>query len=224
MKKVILTLVAVATMGIANAQLFVGGNIGFGMQKGSSETTISGVTATVDQPKTIDWTVAPKIGFQSGKMSFGAILGIGGEKTTAKDVEVTGDELTEKIFAWQVCPFFRYNAFEFGNFALFCELQVPIMGGKASTKYVNGGTTIENKNAGKPFSFGVEVVPGLNYSLSDHLNFDVYVNLLAIGFNMNKVTVEDPDTNDKQVDKTTEFWAGVNSLPQAITLGFNYNF
>ncbi len=211
-------------MGIANAQLFVGGNLGFGMQSGTNETTRSGVTATVDQPKTIAWEVTPKIGFQMDKMLFGVAFGVNGEKTITKDVDVTGDEYTEKFFGWEVCPFFRYNAFEFGNFALFCELQVPISGGKYSAKYENDGTTLENKNAGKPFSFGVQVVPGLNYALSDHLNFDVYVDLLAIGFNMQKFTDEDPDSSDKDVTKTTNFWAGVYSLPQAITLGFNYKF
>ena len=224
MKKVFLTLVAVATMGIANAQLFVGGNLGFGMQNGSRESTISGTTVTVEKPKTTSWEVTPKIGFQMDKMAFGLVFGVNGQKEFAKNVDVENDEYTEKYFGWEVCPFFRYNAFEFGNFALFCELQVPITGGKYSDKYVYAGTTVENKNAGKDFGFGVQIVPGLNYSLSDHLNFDVYVNLLALGYQMDKYTEEDPNNNDKFVEKTSYFWAGVYSLPQTITLGFNYKF
>lgn len=35
MKKVILTLAAVALMGVANAQLFVGADLGFSMNKGN---------------------------------------------------------------------------------------------------------------------------------------------------------------------------------------------
>ena len=159
-------------------------------------------------------------------MAFGLAFGVNGEKQVRKDINVTGDEGTNKYFGWEVCPFFRYNAFEFGNFSLFCELQVPIYGGKNSTKYTDGTTTIENKNAGKEFGFGVQVVPGLNYKLSDHFNFDLYVNLLALGYSMDKYTVEDPNSNDKTVSKNTYLWAGVNSLPQhqAIAIGFNYSF
>jgi len=226
MKKVFLTLVAIATMGVANAQLFVGGNIGFAKTGGTDENTTSGTTLTVDKPKTTTWEITPKIGFQSGKMAFGLVFGVNGEKQVRKDINVTGDEGTNKYFGWEVCPFFRYNAFEYGNFSLFCELQVPIYSGKYSNKYTDGTTTIENKNAGKLFGLGVQVVPGLNYKLSDHFNFDIYLNLFALGYSMDKYTQEDPNNNDKTVEKNTELWAGVFSLPQhdAIGIGFNYNF
>ena len=228
MKKVILTLVAIATMGVANAQLFVGGNLGFSKSGGAQEATVSGVTTTVQDPKQIDWEITPKIGFQAGKMSFGAIFGINGQKQITEDVDpaLENDKQTRKYFGWEFCPFFRYNAFEFGNFALFCELQVPVYGGKWSSKLEATGVSIENKNAAKDFGFGVQVVPGLNYSLSDHLNFDLYVNLLALGYSMDKTTVENPDNNDKNVTKATNLWAGVFSLPQhnAISIGFNYKF
>lgn len=222
MKKVILTLVAVATMGIANAQLFVGGNLGFGMQSGTNEVTNGGTTVTTDAPKTTAWEVTPKIGFQMDKMAFGVAFGINGNKEVSKegldDAQVT---TTEKYFGWEVCPFFRYNAFEFGNFALFCELQVPFAGGKNTDKIEGNGTTVETDGA-KLFSVGVQVVPGLSYKLSDHVGLDLYVDLLALGFRMDKSTLE--RDNYKSIEKETNLWAGINSLPQAITLGFNYNF
>ncbi len=224
MKKVILTLVAVATMGIANAQLFVGGNLGFSKTGGSNEYTADGATATTQFPKTTEWTIAPKIGFQMNKLSFGAIIELDGEKTVTEGKYVKDDKLTEKYFGWGVCPFVRYNAFEFGNFALFCELQIPIISGQYKTKYENGSNPVVEADGAKVFGFAIQAVPGLNYRLSEHLNFDLYVNLLKLGWSMEKQTVETTDPTTKDVDKYTGFQVGVYSLPDVITLGFNYNF
>lgn len=226
MKKVFLTLVAVATMGIANAQLFVGGNLGFGMNSGNNKYTEDGTTVTTNYPKTTEWTVAPKIGFQVNKLSFGAIIELNSEKTITEGKYVKDDKLTEKYFGWGVCPFVRYNAFEYGNFSLFCELQIPITSGQNKTKYENGTNPVVESDGAKEFGFAIQVVPGLNYKLSDHLSFDLYVNLLQLGWGMERSTTETTDPTTKDVDTYKGFGIGIYSLPQhdAIGIGFNYSF
>ena len=232
MKKVILTLVAVATMGIANAQLFVGADLGFGTTTNKSVQTTNGQTTTYENleeaPNTTSWTIMPKIGFQvNNKLAVGLVFGVNGNKEVWDEQELAGLDYvtvnyTTKGFGWGVTPFVRYNAFEFGNFALFCELQIPI----ASTKYnriEKWPSETRDIDYGKDFNFGVQVVPGLNYKLSDHINFDMYVNLLQLGWNMQKYTYE-PDDTHKTESKSSSFDFGVYSLPQAITLGFNYVF
>ena len=223
MKKVFLTLVAIATMGVANAQLFVGGNVGISSTSGTNEVTAAGITNTTYKPKTIGWEITPKIGFQMDKLAIGAIFGVNGEKRVNK---IDADNSTTiSYFGWEVAPFVRYNAFEFGNFALFAELQLGINGGKDKGKIVTAGATTEADGA-KYFGLGVQVVPGLSYNLSDHLSFDMYVNLLRLGWYMDKATdTPDPtDATSKDVDKDTGFIVGVYSLPSAFTIGFNYKF
>ena len=170
----------------------------------------------------------PKIGFQvNNKLAVGIAFGITGSKEVYDDEELDGlDYVTvnysEKTFGWGVTPFVRYNAFEFGNFALFCELQIPIARAKYNT-IEKWPSETKDIDGGKDFSFGVQVVPGLNYRLSDHVNFDMYVNLLQLGWNMSKYTYEPSDTRKTEL-KSSAFNFGVYSLPQAITLGFNYVF
>ena len=255
MKKVFLTLVAVATMGVANAQLFVGGNLGFGMNSGSykSTETYAGETKTLesDAPKTIEWVVGPKIGFQADRLSFGVAFSIGGQKWNAlnpseSDLEDAyywfygdlakelGDrEFTMKKTSWGVTPFVRYNAIEAGNFALFCELQIPINGIKTKVKSVyetTNGKETEEFDGPKTFSWGVEIVPGLSYNLNDHISFDVYLDLIRLGFTQTKVTLEEEGTSDGVSYKDTyekkynDFHVGVYSLPALVTVGFNYKF
>lgn len=240
MKKVILTLAAVALMGVANAQLFVGADLGFSMNKGNRTvtTTTSGSSSelSADLPKTIDFGIYPKIGYQlNDRMSFGAIFGFGLNKTTdftADDILKENYEYSVKAPRWEVCPFFRYNVFNFGAFTMFAELQVPIYGqsGTEEEKYHDKVQNIDVTNtldAPKTFGFGVQIVPGLSYNLNEHFSFDLYCNLIALGFRTEKVTVtrENGGVTNEGVDKTTDFGLGINSLPNSsLQIGFNYKF
>ncbi len=243
-------------MGIANAQLFVGGNLGFSMNNGSNKTTYSSSgntdTRESDAPKMNEWTVSPKIGFQSGKLAFGVAFGIGGQKWHAIDPsESELDAAAEDMYSdlmtkaaadeedwtinrtkWGVTPFVRYNAIEAGNFALFLEAQVPINGstGKVTSKITEDGvTTTREEIAPKTFSWGLEIVPGLSYNLNDHIAFDVYLDLIRLGFTQNKVSYEE-DADDKAAvnysweKKSNDFHIGLYSLPAAVTIGFVYKF
>lgn len=240
MKKVILTLAAVALMGVANAQFFVGGNLGFGMDKGSRTvtTTTSGTSSevSVDLPKTVDFGIFPKVGYQiNDRLSAGLIFGFGMQKTTDWNGPTTVEnyESTENLKTWEVLPFVRYNAFNFGAFTMFAELQIGVRGefGTQRVEYDMAGThRAVEADAPKTFGFGVNLVPGLAYNLNEHVSFDLYFNLINIGFNTEKVTTVEEDTDlgvkVEDVTKTSDFGLGIRSLASqnAVTIGFNYKF
>ena len=216
MKKVFLTLVAVATMGIANAQLFVGGDLSFMSSSAKQEVTQDGVTQTdKGMPKLTNWMIAPKIGFQTDKLAFGVAFGMGGQKVYYKNE--AADPVytyTEKFTGFGAIPFVRYNLVEAGNLALFAELQIPIMSGKSKEKYESGSYT-EEATGLKFFELGVSIVPGLSYNFTDNLSLDVYLDIIRLGYYMDKYTIEDVDNNYKNVTTLSRFEVGAQTYPMS---------
>ena len=219
MKKVFMTLLAVAVMGIANAQLFVGGDLSFSTSTMNSSSTIGGQTQTdKGYPKLTNWLIAPKIGFQTGKLSFGLAFGIGGQKYVQKNENATPvTTFTDKYTGFGAIPFFRYNVVEAGNLALFCELQVPIFSGKNKVK-MEGGSDAFERDGGKCTMLGASIVPGLSYNFTDHLSIDVYIDILRLGFYMDKYTYEgttDEGVAYKDTYKYTTFEVGAQTYPMS---------
>ena len=230
MKKVFLTLVAMATMGVANAQLFVGGDFGFSVQNGKYEQTATGVSVTQDLPKTISWEITPKIGFQMYKLSIGAAFGISQDKRVRVTPAAQGEDKaagdvtnTVKTTMYGITPFARYNVLDFGNLSMFCELQIPIWMGQDKNKTEIESVSSTEVDGTKYFDFGLNIIPGLSYNLNDHISMDCYLNLLSIGYNMSKETDESAD-GSKEISKTNEIEFGVKSLPSLIAVGFNWKF
>ena len=149
MKKAFLTIALAAFAFAANAQLFVGGNLGFGMGNGtlSHSYPTGGGTTTVTYdnaggmngftPNDFNFYIMPKIGYQlNDKMAAGIILGYSSSKTT--EVRTTTYDpyfiLTTDYKGTEVknnstltfTPFFRYNLMELNAFTLFCEAAIPI--------------------------------------------------------------------------------------------------
>ena len=215
MKKVFLTIALAAFAFAANAQLVVGGNIGFTTFGGN--TTATNVAGTVtnewsmpgDDVTNINYTslsILPKVGYQlNDNMQVGASFGITWDKevdysawtaeyATIKDFEGwTSFSQMTVLFA----PYFRYNLTEFGDFTLFCEAQLAFAFGlnptihNYNTAYTVGGIDYpavdEDVEGMEITSTGINlsVVPGLNYKLNDNLSLDLYINLLGLGFMYN---------------------------------------
>ena len=151
MKKVLLTIAAVAFAFAANAQFVVGGQIGFQSNGGHRDFTgVNGATTTEytipgnATTKTIDLTIMPKIGYQlNDQMQAGLSFGIVRSKTIDYDpafilggavpyyrAGIDGFEAYEATtrLGWTVAPYFRYNFAEMGNFSVFCEAELSISG------------------------------------------------------------------------------------------------
>lgn len=162
MKKIMMTLAAVAVAATMNAQVWVGGELGF---KSSHNN------GSEDTQKTFD--IAPEIGYNLDD-NFSVAIKLGYSYSDALDWdEVLG---TTNIFgsyrtnAFSIKPYIRYTFVKAGNFSAF----------------VDGGlnyTTMHAQGADNNLNvFGAFVTPGIAYAVSDkvglvaHLGQGLYFN------------------------------------------------
>ena len=145
MKKILLSLAALALAATMNAQVWIGGEVGFDM----NHTNGSGYTAN-------EFTIAPDIGYTlSDNFSVAFALGY----SHASDVDgskygMPGMTLSN-VNAYTIKPYTCYTFVKAGNFAFFV-----ISGLKYIVTHAQG---IENNFN----QFGVYVIPAIAYSVSD---------------------------------------------------------
>jgi opacity protein-like surface antigen len=101
MKKILMTLAAVAVATTMNAQVYLGGTLGF-TQDHASNSKVS----------TNMFTVSPEIGYNlNEKFAVGAALGYTYEGTTGAAHKNT----------WKINPYLRYTFVKAGNFSAFAD-------------------------------------------------------------------------------------------------------
>ncbi|MCQ2322235.1 MAG: hypothetical protein MJZ47_01290, partial [Bacteroidales bacterium] len=106
MKKVFLTLSLVAAAFFCQAQLFIGGDLGFGMTGGNVSGSINNVTETYDLPKTTTFEIVPTIGFMFDEsIGIGLDFGYGISNFKEKDDDYS---YKESMNSWVVAPYFRW--------------------------------------------------------------------------------------------------------------------
>lgn len=195
MKKVLLTLTAVAGLTIAaNAQtekgkIMVGGQVGFETSK---------VKDTDD--KNNSFSINPTVGyFVSDNWAVGTGIGYNWSKNESDK------ENSVKVDAFQVAPFVRkYSAN--GPLRFFAQLSVPMSWGKNTVEEAN----VESES--KFENYGVELAPGLAYFPTNKIGIELKVRGLYYNYNKNKTA--DISTNTFGLD--------ANSL--APTLGVQFHF
>lgn len=150
MKKIMMTLAAVAVAATMNAQVYVGGGIGFQTSKqGDDKNTLI--------------TVMPEFGYNLDESwAVGITLGYGHSKDTAKKGSV---ESSVKTDVFQISPYARYT------FAKFDKVNLFIDGG---VDYVHTKIGDAKNNA-----FGVGLKPGVAVNLTEKLSFVAHVGFLG---------------------------------------------
>lgn len=270
MKKVLLTIAAVAFAFAANAQFVIGGQLGFTSNGGHMDyTAVAGSTTTaftvpgsvsmaaVTAQKTMALTIMPKVGYQlNDQMQAGLSFGIANNKTIdyspyanyySASIEGFEGYVSRTSMNWVVAPYFRYNFAEMGNFTLFCEAQITLMGGAAdkiheyNTAVTTAGVGVTGpyvaipatdttyKDDTKSFTFGFSVVPGLNYKLGESCSLDLYVDLFRLGFTSTKTTVFQDNTVPGGATNTREminvdnnFYFGLNASARDLNTQFGW--
>lgn len=219
MKKLFITLAFIAAGFFAQAQLYVGGSLGFGTEGGKTINKNGGVETTIDAPKMLSFTIAPEIGYMfSDNMGAGVELGFGlGRKKSGSD----GNATTIKDVAWAVSPYFRYIFAEPGDLRFYADAKVILAGDKPTKKVESDGYSTTSEGA-KTFEFGIGIVPGMQYFVSDNFIIDAKLNILGLGYNMKSVT-ENIDENSQEITKTNTFGFGVNGQTD-LSIGFIYQF
>lgn len=145
------TIALVAMMAMtANAQVYVGGGIGFetASQDGNSETFFK---------------IMPEVGYNLNEnWAVGIALGYNESKTTLKEANI---KTTAKIKAFEIAPYARYTFAKFDMVNLFVDgtvdyLHTDIVGDKTNT-------------------FSVGLKPGVAVNLNDKLSFVAHVGFLG---------------------------------------------
>lgn len=220
MKKILLFLAIIIAASTVNAQLFIGGGVGFDRIGGSTKIG----STTVNNPSVFTIQFAPKVGFYlNDDFALGVSLGVMNSSVTEPedDIEIVNNELR-----FTAAAFARYRLI--GNDKVSLLLDGEIGGGKISSKTKRGSTTMQG-NPTLLFSFGV--TPVISYSISDRLDIEASSDFLRFGFTM--LTDTDLDNADFK-DTTTHFGLGVNALtpnldigrmvPPLLTVGVTFKF
>ena len=150
MKKIMMTLVAIAMATTMNAQWYVGGSVGFGSVKagsGDSETTYK-VIPEVGYSFNDKWSVGVALGYAKGSCSFGNSL------------QDYTQNVTTEVFS--VNPYARYTFVNEGKFSIFCD----------------GGIGFESwKDMGTNFSVGLR--PGFAFKASDKISLEAHIGFVG---------------------------------------------
>ena len=152
MKKVVLVIgLAVASMAV-NAQLYVGGSLGFSSDSETSKNAKNEKSA---------FTFSPEVGYYlSEKLDVGVDLSI-------TSGQVGGQGYSE----FAAAPYARYSVLQFGKFEVI---------GKASVGF--GAFDYSKIAGGKGTKLGVNVSPILAYGLTDNWVLFTQLNCLSLNF------------------------------------------
>ena len=225
MKKLFITIAFVAAAMFANAQFFVGGNLGLSTQSGKDKISGGGVTVEQDAPKSFGFQFAPSVGYMfNDNMGVGIDFMIGMDKTTDKDYTVDPVlTTTTKTTTIGFAPYFRYVFAEVDNFKFYADAKLSYIMEKPKVTTEGGGISV-SADGPKTTSFGVGIVPGMSYNFTDHISMNCVLNILELGFETQKTVVKDFDgAGGEYTAKSNEFGFGVN-MPTPITVGFFYTF
>lgn len=239
MKKIFMTLAAVAAFSFANAQIFVGGSLGISTSSSRTNTSSTSGTSTIEGeykgPSNFDLLAAPKVGFYlNDKLAVGLGLGINHFSETEYDyigVYPAVSEYTMKNLGTEfgIIPFVRYHFAEWNNFSLFGELNVGMLFGSSKDIEMTANTELITEGP-KAFAFNVSVTPGVAYKINDHIQLEAMINLLGLNYIYNKITQVNDNISSQQerVTRESEFEFGADSKNAFnvgnLTIGFVYKF
>ena len=196
---------------LANAQLYVGGSIGFNNSVGKPHTGD-------ERNKVMGFNFGPEVGYSlSDKMDVGAMLFLGTTKTT--NLMDSDNKTVAKTNNWNFAPYVRYSLVEFGKFKVMGRASLFIGGQSGKTETTVAGTSLPTVDDPSITRMGLGVTPVLSYNLSSNFVLLADLNFLNVGFSNSKV---------KEGRSTTRFDLGVDTDDAfrvgALTIGFAYKF
>ena len=161
MKKIMMTLAAVCVAATMNAQVYVGGSLGFNSKH-------SGVA---DKNYTT-FTIAPEVGYTlSDKFAVGVALGFtSGDMLTYQDK--FGATYTGKATAFEIKPYARYTFAKLDNFSFFVDGAVWY-----------GNANLKNVDV-KYNEYGIALEPGIAYNVNDKISLVAHIG--SLGFSSMK--------------------------------------
>ncbi len=197
----------------ANAQLFVGGHLGFSYNGGSDKVG----NTSVDAPSTRIFNFSPMAGYYlTPKMAVGVKLNFNSIKEETPD-----DETIEKTKTFGIAPFLRYHAITFNKISVFAQGGIGFSFASSKTT-VNGTSTDEPKTT----SVGFGMSPGISYELNEHFMLETTINILSVNYSFS-TTKEGSGATEVETKRTYFILgAGLDNVVNvgAITIGAIYKF
>lgn len=250
MKKVLFMLAFAGMAMAANAQLILGGQIGFGANSGTDNVNANAPLAAYNAPtgKVMNFTLAPTISYVlNEKMQVGVSLEytLGSVTNYTPAAYALGKEDWQKLSSTTItiAPYFRYYVANHEKLNFFCEAQLglgisPRDKGHAYDNTLTPTVDQDIKGGTSTTMLGLVITPGVNYRINDHLSADIYVDLAGLAFihtatkNYGAVVNgnwDDDFVTDTQVDNY--FGLTANASAQTLNahfgnfrIGFNYHF
>ena len=205
MKKILTTAAAVfALVAVSNAQLWIGGNLGFSTVSVIEKDKDNSIKQNLKEPS-MKLNFTPKVGFDFGE---GMCVGLGLNLATQSfkgfdetpDNKVTGKAAINTIgFA----PFFRYTFVEFGDFSVFGEAVANFDLSSAKYKPETG----DDVKLSKVMDLGLNIRPVVAYAISDRVTLTADINIFKLGVNFNS-DIDPNETANKT--NTTRFNLGLS--------------
>lgn len=250
MKKIVL-IIAALTLGVAaNAQIVAGLQGGFYMRNDVN-------SRNADYSKVTHWLGGAQVGYMLTPklyvgLSFG-YLNMATDSLIARDSILIDERANTQYVGmwktvedhrfrsgrngWMIAPMVRYEVVRYGNMCLNMLLQCSISSvGQATQKEGYRMPFDNNKeedfdawtDSTSYFSWNVSLRPTLTYEFSKHLNAELSLDFLSIGYSSESVKHENVAG---YTDTRNVFYAGVNSFIRELRwegpvfrLGFNYTF
>ena len=167
-------------------------------------------STTVNLPSTFSFSLAPKVGYYlSDDLSVGVEVGLNSRSTkTPKEYSGGSDDSKYITSGWDFGVFGRYKVMELNKFSVLLEGSLGI--GGTSSKLKTGSS----ETKGDPTStFGIAVLPVLEYSLTDKLSLEANLNFLGLGY----WSETEKNIDDKKIKYTTNgFGLSVNNGTNSI--------
>ena len=251
MKKIAVLLAAMAIMVGASAQVVVG------LQGGYFQTN-SVNSWNDDYLKSNTWLGGLQVGYMITPKLYVGVMG--GYMSLTNDTlrSVIDDTVMEGMTriitnhrflrvqsGWTVAPQVKYELFKYGNmhFNLLLQGNIRSLGYTNTTESYNSWRNNHEYIEMDPvddsisyFSWGVSLRPTLTYEFSKHLNAELSLDFLSVGYISEKTKYESQShmvdgTEVPDVRTKTTLYAGLNTLMETLRwespmlrLGFNYTF
>ena len=244
MKKAILAIGLLTLALVGRAQYTVTANLSFSSDGYASwQSGIESTDPTL--PKGFSLGVHPRVGLElTPTIRLGAQLGFDYAKYTYIDgychperaVWVQTRQIDKPSIRFGAGLFLRKQILSLGKISLHAELNVyysiEILNILTTEYNTLSGWPVEIKKKNLARQFDMYVVPVLNYPLSEHLDLDLYLNLVAISYTHVNTKLENIETDFRgdtptvvSQDKTNHIYFGVNSqASKVVTLGLGYTF
>jgi hypothetical protein len=204
MKKILTTAAAVfALVAVSNAQLWIGGNVGFSTQSETAKTKDDSFKQNLEDENgdplpSMKINFTPKIGFNlNDVMCVGVGLNLATETYKAFDGTADNKVLNKTALnTIGIAPFFRYTFVEFGDFSVFGEAVVNFDLTSVKYKPEEG----DNTKGPKIMDLGLDIRPVVAYAISDRITLTADINIFNLGVNFQSVTADPENNKDNKYD------------------------